>query len=132
MAKKILIVDDDPVIVKFFEKLLMDNGYETLTAMDSDTCMDLVQKDQPDLILLDVMMERLYSGFEIYRKLKLDEKLSKIPIIGISGMADEIDVKFDKYRDAEYFNPDEFIDKPVDQDFLLKKVGEVLGSAVGC
>ncbi len=131
MTKKILIVDDDPVIVKFFEKLLSDNGYETLTAMDSMKCMDLAQNERPDLILLDVMMERLYSGFEIYRKLKLDDELSKIPIIGISGMADEIDVKFDLYRDAEYFSPDEFIEKPVDKDFLLKRVQDVLSKANG-
>ncbi len=131
MAKKILIVDDDPVIVKYFSKLLMDNGYETIIAMDSDTCMGLAQKEQPDLILLDVMMEMLYSGFEIYRKLKLDPDLSKIPIIGISGMADEIDVKFDPYKDAEYFNPDEFIEKPVDKDFLLNKVNEVLSNTAG-
>ncbi len=126
MANKILIIDDDKVIVRYLGKFLKDNGYKTIVANDGENGMTLIKTEKPDLIILDVMMETLFSGFEVYRKIKIDDDLNKIPIIGISGMADEINVQFDKNRDAEYFNPDEFLEKPVDKELLLKKVANLL------
>ena len=126
MKKKIVIVDDDEVIGKYLKKFLENNGYTTNIADDGKKGIDLIKKEKPDLILLDVMMETLYSGFEVYRKLKLDSDLKTIPIIGISGMSDEIDVRFDPARDAEYFSPDEFLEKPVDKELLLKKIDKLI------
>ena len=129
MKKKIVIVDDDEVIGKYLKKFLENNGYTTNIADDGKKGIDLIKKEKPDLILLDVMMETLYSGFEVYRKLKLDSDLKTIPIIGISGMSDEIDVRFDPARDAEYFSPDEFLEKPVDKELLLKKIDKLIKKA---
>ncbi len=126
MANKILIIDDDKVIVRYLGKFLTDNGYKTIVANDGKTGLTSIKTEKPDLIILDVMMETLFSGFEVYRKIKLDDDFNKIPIIGISGMADEINVQFDKNRDAEYFNPNEFLEKPVDKELLLKKVENLL------
>ncbi|MBT3310592.1 MAG: response regulator [Desulfobacterales bacterium] len=126
MGKKILIIDDDEVIAKYLKKFLENNGYTTTNAIDGKLGMDMIKKDKPDLILLDVMMETLYSGFEVYRQVKLDSELNTIPIIGISGMSDEIDVKFDPARDAEYFSPDDFLEKPVDKELLLKKIDKLI------
>jgi len=126
MKKKILIIDDDKVIAKYLKKFLENNGYTTTNAIDGKMGMDMLKKEKPDLILLDVMMENLYSGFEVYRQVKLDFELNSIPIIGISGMGDEIDVKFDPARDAEYFSPDEFLEKPVDKELLLKKIEKLI------
>lgn len=125
MKKKILIIDDDQVIVKYLEKFLADNGYDVSTAGDGKEGMDLIQRNPPDLILLDVMMETLFSGFEVLRKLKLDPARKAIPVIGISGMADEINVRFDPNRDAEYFSPDRFLEKPVDKGVLLKTIHDL-------
>ena len=87
------------------------------------------QKEKPKIVLLDVMMEALYTGFEIWRQMNADPELKKIPIIGISGMADELGVRVDMKKDHEYFNPDVFLDKPVDRDLLLKKIDELLKSS---
>jgi twitching motility two-component system response regulator PilH len=122
MGKKILIIDDDQVIVKYLKKFLTDNGYEAISASDGREGMETAQNTRPALILLDVMMETLCSGFEVLRKLKLDPDLKGIPVIGVSGMKDEIDVRFDPKRDAEYFSPDAFLEKPVDKDLLLKTI----------
>jgi CheY-like chemotaxis protein len=123
---KILIVDDNQDFLFAMETLLKRNGFQTLTADNGEKGFDLAQKEQPDLILLDVMMETLYSGFEVCRRLKLDPQLRKIPIIGISGMADEIGIHFDKQRDEEYFSPDEFFEKPVDKVKLLDRIKELV------
>ena len=124
---KILVIDDDPDFLFTMETFLKRNGFETLTAEDGQKGVDLVQKEQPDLVLLDVMMETLYSGFEVCKRLKSDTKLKNIPIIAISGMGDQLGVKFDKERDEEYFSPDEFLEKPLDKEKLLGKIKGLLG-----
>lgn len=126
MGKKILIIDDDQVIVKYLERFLTDNGYEISVAADGREGVDMIQKNPPDIILLDVMMETLFSGFEVLRKLKQNETLKEIPVIGISGMADEINVRYDPQRDGDYFSPDAFLEKPVDKDLLLKTINELV------
>ena len=128
-TRKIVLVDDNKDYRFTMETFLKRNGFDVLTAGDGKAGIELIQKEKPDLILLDVMMESTFTGFEIYRQIKADEALKSIPIIGISGMADEIDVKFNKNTDHEYFNPDEFLEKPVDKDLLLEKIDALLKKA---
>lgn len=72
------------------------------------------------------MMETLFSGFEVCRKLRQNSDLKSIPIIGISGMADEINVKFDINKEFEYFDIEEFLEKPVDKELLLKTIDKLI------
>jgi len=125
-SKKILIIDDNPDFLFTTETLLKRNGFATLTAQDGKKGLELAQQEHPDLVLLDVMMETLYSGFEVCKRIKTDPHLQSIPIIGISGMADELGVRYEKDRDQEYFSPDAFFEKPVDKDKLLSKIKEFL------
>lgn len=124
--KKIVIVDDNKDYLFATETLLSRNGYEVMTAEDGNKGIELIKKEKPDLILLDVMMETLFSGFEVCRQLKQDPDLKSIPVISVSGMADELNLKFDKTKDNEYFSPDEFLEKPVDKDLLLRKIEGLL------
>ena len=87
MAKKqILVVDDEKDIVEFLTQLLEDNGYEVTAAYDGVQGMEMVVKNRPDLILLDLQMpEETGTGF--YRKLQHKKELKSIPVIVISGLA---------------------------------------------
>ena len=123
---KILIIDDNPDFLFTMETFLKRNGFATVIAEDGKKGVELAQKERPDLVLLDVMMETLFSGFEVCKQLKLDPGLKDVPIIGISGMGDELGVGYKKETDEEYFNPDEFFEKPVDKGKLLAKIKELL------
>jgi CheY-like chemotaxis protein len=125
-SKKILIIDDNPDFLFTTETFLKRNGFATLTASDGKKGLEMAQKEHPDLVLLDVMMETLYSGFEVCKRIKTDPELKGIPVIGISGMAEELGVRYDKERDQEYFSPDIFFEKPVDKEKLLAKIKEFL------
>jgi len=129
--KKILIIDDNEDYLFTMETFLTRNGFNVVTASDGEKGLDLVLKELPDLILLDVMMETLYSGFEVNRRLRYEPAVQNIPIIGISGMKDELGVQFDLNRDAEYFSPDAFFDKPVDKNALLKTINDLLAKTSG-
>jgi DNA-binding response OmpR family regulator len=124
---KIIIIDDNRDYLFSMETFLKRKGFEVIAACDGQTAMDLIYREKPDIVLLDVMMETLFSGFEIWRRLKTDPELNKIPIISVSGMADELGVRMDDAtKDYEYFDPDAFFEKPVDREAVLKKINELL------
>ena len=124
--KKIMIIDDNKDYLFTMATFLSRNGFDVITSDSGEAGLNRMKKEKPDLVLLDVMMELLFSGFEVYRQMKTDAELKAIPIIGISGMSDEIKIKFDKESDKEYFNPDDFMEKPVDKEVLLKKINDML------
>ena len=129
-AAKIVIIDDDSDYLFTMETFLKRNGFETLSTENAQEGLDLIEKERPDLILLDVMMQSIYSGLEICKQLRSNPDLKDIPIIGISGMGNELGVRLDKWGDDEYFNVDEFYEKPVDREKLLERIKVRLAKGV--
>jgi len=119
---KIIIVDDNHDLLFTMETFLTRNGFEVLTADDGQKGVDLIKEAHPDLVLLDIMMETTFSGFDVCKALRSDPDLKTIPIIGISGIGDEMGVKIDKWGDDDYFSVDEFFEKPVDREKLLERI----------
>jgi len=128
MAKslKIVMVDDNTDFLFTMETFLERNGFEVLTADDGQKGIELIRKEQPDLIMLDIMMETLFSGFEVCKQVRSDSDLKYIPIIGISGMGEELEIDYRQWPDYDYFRPDAFMDKPVDKQQLLQMFPEVI------
>ena len=83
----VLIVDDDPGIVRFIRANLKAEDYETFSAMDGSEALQAVEKELPDLVILDVMMPRM-DGFEVCRQIR---EWSQVPIIMLSARGDEED-----------------------------------------
>ena len=116
MPKKILIIDDDPVIVKYLMAIFSDNGYATCSAGSSMEGLDLVKKEKPDLICLDIQMPGEW-GPRFYRKLRKDKEVKDIPIIVVSGIDGDHAVK-----DAVAF-----VKKPFDPEKLIGIVKNTIG-----
>ena len=116
MAKKILIIDDDPVIVDYLETLFKDNGYETCSATSSMEGLEVLHRERPDLITLDLQMPGEW-GPRFYRKLRQDKELKDIPVIVVTGIDGSHAIK-----DAVAF-----IQKPFDPDKLLGIVKKTIG-----
>ncbi len=126
---KIVMIDDNMDFLFTMETFLQRNGFEVQTADDGQKGIDLIKKEHPDVILLDIMMETLFSGFEVCKQVRADEGLRYIPIIGISAMGDELDINYSQWPDYEYFRPDTFMEKPVDKQRLLQLIPEVIQKA---
>jgi DNA-binding response OmpR family regulator len=120
--KKILIIDDNPDFLFTMETFLKRNGFETLTAEDGQKGLELTEKERPDLILLDIMMESVYSGLGVCKEIRVNPELKNIPIIGISAIGDEMGIRLGKWGDDDYFSVDEYFEKPVDYDKLLERI----------
>jgi CheY-like chemotaxis protein len=126
---KIVMIDDNADFLFTMETFLQRNGFEVHTADDGQTGIDLIRKERPDVILLDIMMETLFSGFEVCKQVRADEDLQHVPIIGISAMGGELDINYSQWPDYEYFRPDSFLDKPIDKQRLLQIIPEVIQKA---
>jgi len=85
MAKKIMIVEDDPNVATYLVDLFADNGYDTCSASDGAEAMELVKRENPDLITLDIQLPEEW-GPRFYRKLQQHKELKKIPVVVISGL----------------------------------------------
>ncbi|MBF0378364.1 MAG: response regulator [Desulfamplus sp.] len=86
MAKKILVVDDDPAIVRYLVNIFNDNGYETCTASDGAEAFEVLKQETPDLITLDIEMKGEW-GPKFFRRFTKNKEWKEIPVIVISGMA---------------------------------------------
>jgi CheY-like chemotaxis protein len=126
---KIVIVDDNTDFLFTMETFLQRNGFEVLTADDGKRGLELIRQERPDLILLDIMMETLFSGFEVCKQVRSDDDIKDTPIIGISAMGEELDINYRQWPDYDYFSPDAFLDKPVDKQRLLQMIPEVIKKA---
>jgi DNA-binding response OmpR family regulator len=120
---KILIVDDEQINLDFFEVMLTKLGFDVVKAADGEEALDVVQEEEPDVIVLDNIMPRL-SGWEVTRMLKQDEEyraFSRIPIIMFSAMDD---VK-DKIEGFE-LGVEDYITKPFNFSEVLARIKAVL------
>jgi len=124
--QKVLVIDDDPAFVMATKPILESKGYKVEAAYDSKEAMEKIEKLKPDLILLDIMMERLTAGFDLCYKLKHDPEMKKIPVLAVSAITEKTGFKFSPAKDGEYFEADDYIEKPVKAADLLKRVEKLL------
>ncbi|QDG60561.1 EAL domain-containing response regulator [Pseudomonas sp. NIBRBAC000502773] len=116
----LLIVDDEPQVRKLLETLLQHEGYQTLTAASGEEALQLVAKQPPDLILLDIMMPGM-DGYEVASQLKGDAATASIPIIMLSALSESSARVSGLETGAE-----EFISKPVERVELWLRVRNLL------
>ena len=125
-AQMVLIVDDDPSFVTAIAPVLESKGYQLETAHNKEEAMEKIEKDKPDLILLDIMMERITDGFNLCYKLKHDPEMKKIPVLAVSAITKETGFKVSPATDGEYFEADDYMEKPVNLPELLERVEKLL------
>jgi len=117
---KILVAEDEPVARDFLDYILQQEGYTPFLAADGDMAMILARDEQPDLILLDVMMPYV-DGFEVLRRLKEAPDLKHIPVIMLTARTSDADVSvgFD-------IGAADYVEKPFSIAKLLARVRRVL------
>ncbi len=130
MSKKVLVVDDDPDVRSFVVTVLEENEYIPLVAQDGVEGLEKIEKDPPDLVILDVLMPR-GSGIRLYRKLKTDKKLNNIPVIMFTGIALRSFLKSQKalaeFNGEEVPKPDIYLEKPVEPEELIEAIQKKIG-----
>ncbi|MEJ5199099.1 MAG: response regulator [Anaerolineae bacterium] len=126
----ILIIDDDPDMVEALSMPLEAHGYRVSHAANGELGLRMVKELKPDLIILDVMMETITSGFHVSLTLRSPDPNSEyaayrnIPILMLTSIHSTTPLRFGP--DQDYLPVDAFIDKPVDPDKLVAQVDALL------
>ncbi len=118
--KKILIVDDSNTNIVLLEAILNSRGYQIQTALNVAEAYNMLKKDRPELILLDLLMPRI-SGYQFLDQLKRNDETRDIPVIIVSAVTDKLNIQktFD-------LGAVDYIEKPVNIKTLVSKVKKTL------
>ena len=122
IAKRILIVEDNPSVLRATGFILEKEGYEVLTAVDGLDGLKKAREENPDLIILDVMLPGI-DGFEICHSLRAEAQTAQLPILMFSAKGQETDKATGLKVGA-----DEYLVKPVDREVLISKVATWLSA----
>jgi two-component system alkaline phosphatase synthesis response regulator PhoP len=123
---KILLVDDDQDFLEMHKAVLKNHGYDVLTASSGNEGLERVRAEMPDLIILDLMMEKYDTGFSFSKEIKNDPLFKKIPILMVTAVAEATGYRFSLKEDGYWMKTDDFLDKPIMPDVLIGKVEKLL------
>lgn len=126
---KILLVDDDPDFLETHKAALLEQDYEVLTATSAREGLDRVRTSMPDLIVLELILEKHDSGFTFCKQIKNDPLFKRIPIIMVTAVAEATGFRFNMEEDGYWMKTDDFLDKPVQPDVLIEKIEALLRAA---
>lgn len=119
MSKKILVVDDDPVIIRLVQSFLSSKGFEVVTAYDGLDALVQIKRESPELVVLDIEMPEI-NGYDVCHELRFNSDFDKIPIILLTIREQELDERLGKKINIEY------LPKPVDTNKLLEKINQMI------
>lgn len=121
---KVLIVDDEPAILMSLEFLMKKEGFQVFVARDGLEALDIVAREIPDIVLLDIMMPNV-DGYEVCRYIKRTTELSHIKVVFLSAKSKEADLQKGYEIGADLYVP-----KPFSTRDLMKKVNTLALSTV--
>ena len=120
MAKKILLIEDEEILLNLLQRKLTQENYEVLIARDGQEGLEVMEKELPDLVLLDIIMPKK-GGFEVMEEMGKIPKLKNIPVIIVSNSGQPVELDRARNLGAKdwliktEFDPQEVIDKVVKQ-----------------
>ncbi len=128
MGKRILVIDDDKDFCTSVRAVLEGAGYEVTIASSGRQGIEKVQADKPDLVVLDIMMEHDWAGYEVNQAMKYgsDSSLESIPILMVSSVEVDPHTRFSRATEWGMIQPDSYMTKPLDIPEFLRRVGEMI------
>jgi two-component system response regulator VicR len=121
MANKIMVVDDEPDVVDLVKLVLESDGFRVVTAYSGKEALEKIDKEMPDLVLLDIMMPQM-DGWEVYSRIRADPKTKDIPVAMLTAKSQSID----KMIGLHVVKVDDYITKPFGRSELLERVKRIL------
>jgi two-component system response regulator VicR len=118
---RIMVVDDEPDLLEVVRLILESDGYQVVTAGSGQEALDKMEKEKPDLVLLDIIMPKM-DGWEVFSRIKADPKTTDIPVIMLTAK----DQRIDKLIGLHVVRVDDYITKPFGRAELLERIKRVL------
>ncbi len=125
-GRRVVCIEDEPEMIDLVRLILSRRGFEVTGANGGLEGLETVERERPDLVLLDLMMPDM-DGWEVYQRIKSDEHLREIPVIVVTAKAQSID----KVLGLHIAKVDDYITKPFGPQELLESVEKILGPVEG-
>ncbi len=127
MTAKLLVIDDDPDIRDVLSAFLEAEGFEVITAADGLEGLELIRSENPDLIILDLMMPEV-DGFEVCNKLRDPRwaRWSSIPIVVLTSAREEASRRRYELETGMRMEVEDYVEKPLDPDVVLERIQNIL------
>ena len=131
MAEKtILVIDDDIDLVEIIRVTLENQGFKVIDAQTGERGLAMAREQDPDLILLDVMMGKVDEGFQVAYQLRSDDLTAETPILMLTAVTDQTGFDFDPAKDKDFLPVNEFLEKPVSPRDLVDMIRKHLPTSV--
>ncbi|MCU0302578.1 MAG: response regulator [Thermoanaerobaculales bacterium] len=125
-AKSALIIDDEPDVTTYHGTVLSDHGWQVFTANRGADGIAIAREKVPSVILLDVMMPEK-GGLSTLIALRKDERTKAIPVVLVTGIQANLTADFEAFLGRfKTYNPDGYVEKPIDPDALLATLDELI------
>ncbi len=121
---KILVVDDDRDFIKITKMILESHHYEVISATSGEQGLEVMRREKPDLVLLDIMMSYIMDGLDVRRRMAEDEILRQIPVIMVTSLTSTR--AQGEPLSQDYIPDSPWLNKPIDPDVLLAQVKAML------
>lgn len=129
-GKKVLIIDDDPDFRDSVESLLKAEGYQVVQATSGRQGLKQLAENQPDLVVLDIMMESIVEGYAVNQAIKFQPEyraFADVPIIMVSSIQESPDERFSRAGELDLVRPNRYLTKPLDIPLFLEVVAKATG-----
>ena len=123
---KILVVDDDPDFVEATRMVLESAGHTVISAADGDEGLRMVRQQQPELVILDVIMKTVLDGLHMSQEMAEDPEQRNTPILMVTSIANSDYAAL--FPTDEYVHIDDFVSKPIAPDDLLRRVARLMNA----
>lgn len=123
----ILIVDDDPDILEGITTILASQPYRLATARDGKKCMELIEQETPDLLILDLLMPRM-DGWGVIREMRCEPRLSRVPIMILTTVVEDASRRRYELETGMAMEVQDYVQKPARPNDLLHRVEKILKS----
>ena len=125
---KILLIDNDIDFIEATKTVLEKNNYNVVTANNAQEGMNKVRFEQPDLIVLELLLEKHDSGFTFTKTIKADPLYKNIPILMLTAVEEKTGYSFSQELDGYWMKTNDYASKPVAPDKLLKRIENLLNT----
>lgn len=122
-AKRVVCIEDEPEMIDLVRLILGRKGFQVIGANGGIEGLETVRREEPDLVLLDLMMPDM-DGWEVYQQMKADDTLRDIPVVVVTAKAQSID----KVLGLHIAKVDDYITKPFGPQELLESVEKIIGA----
>jgi DNA-binding response OmpR family regulator len=131
MARRVLIVDDEPDVCMYLRTILEQHGYAVDVAHSVDAAEELLRESRPDIVCLDIMMPKK-SGMKLYEQVRRDARLRSIPVIIISGVVPTNEFEMRQFIDDNHIPaPDGYLEKPIRVGEFVELLERLLSAGAG-